>query len=167
MIPMCQTSSGQLNRRYLHPISKDLTKNQVNQLQLFAETSNQLQLFAETSESGCQHRWRNSAATSSVGPAPSVADLTGRGPTISEKFREREIERQRQGLQVNETSSSEQLDVTLYNLSNLARQTIQDEAQPRMLCMLMNQTSHIMLLVVGSSLTVNHWDEGKITCSHI
>ena len=80
--------------------------------------------------------------------------ITGRGPTINEKFREREIKRQRQGLQMNEMNSHEQLDVRVYNLG-LARQTVQHKAEHRMLRMQTNQTSHIMILVEGSSLTVN------------
>ena len=96
-----------------------------------------------------QHRWRTSASASLA-----VAELTGRDPTINENFCEREIKRQRQGLQINEMSSSEQLDVTVYNLGNLARQIVQHE-EPHMLRVLMNQTSHIMILVEGSSLTVN------------
>ena len=62
---------------------------------------------------------------------------------------------------MNEMSSSEQLDVTVYNLGNLARQTSQHEAQPHMLCMLMNQTSHIMIVVEGSSLRVNQSPVGR------
>ena len=54
--------------------------------------------------------------------------------------------------------SSDVLDVTVFNLGNLARQTIQHQAEPRMLRLIMNQTSHIMMLVEGTSLAVNQWD---------
>ena len=56
-------------------------------------------------------------------------------------------------------SSSDVLDVTVFNLGNLARQTIQHQAELRMLRLIMNQTSHIMMLVEGTSLTVNQWDK--------
>ena len=128
--------------RHVEPISKDLSEDQVGHLQLFAETN----------EPGYQHRWRTSVPSSLAGPPPSVTE------TMNEKFLEREVKRQRQGLQMNEMSSSGQLDVTVYNLRNLARQTIQHEAEPRIRSMLMNQISHIMIVVEGSSLTVNQWD---------
>ena len=56
-------------------------------------------------------------------------------------------------------SSSDVLDVTVFNLGNLARQTIQHQAEPRMLRLIMNQTSYIMMLVEGTSLAVNYWDK--------
>ena len=56
-------------------------------------------------------------------------------------------------------SSIDVLDVTVFNLGNLARQSIQRQAEPRMLRLIMNQTSHIMMLVEGTSLAVNQWDE--------
>ena len=65
----------------------------------------------------------------------------------------------RQGLKVDELSSTDVLDVTVFNLGNLARQSIQRQAEPRMLRLIMNQTSHIMMLVEGTSLSVNQWDE--------
>ena len=49
-------------------------------------------------------------------------------------------------------------DVTVFNPGSLARQTIQHQAEPRMLRFIMNQTSHIMMLVEGTSLAVNQWD---------
>ena len=55
--------------------------------------------------------------------------------------------------------SSDVLDVTVFNLGNLARQSFQRQAEPRMLRLIMNQTSHIMMLVEGTSLPVNQWDE--------
>ena len=79
---------------HVESISKGLSEDQVDQLQPFADTN----------ELGYQHWRRSSAAASSAGPAPSVADLTGR-----DKFREHEIKWQRQGLQTNEMSSLEQL----------------------------------------------------------
>ena len=51
------------------------------------------------------------------------------------------------------------MDVTVFNLGNLARQSIQKQAEPRMLRLIMNQTSHIMMLVEGTSLSVNQWDQ--------
>ena len=38
---------------------------------------------------------------------------------------------------------------------NLARQSVQRQAEPRMLRLIVNQTSHIMMLVEGTSLSVN------------
>ena len=56
-------------------------------------------------------------------------------------------------------SSSDVLDVTVFNLGTLARQSIQRQAEPRMLRLIMNQTSRIMMLVEGTSLSVNQWDQ--------
>ena len=50
------------------------------------------------------------------------------------------------------------LDVTVFNLGNLARQTIQRQEEPRMLRLIVNQTSHITMLVEGTSLAVSQWD---------
>ena len=58
-----------------------------------------------------------------------------------------------------ELSSSNVLDVTVFNLGNLARQTIQRQAEPRMLRLIINQTSYIMMLVESTSLAVNQWDK--------
>ena len=94
-----------------------------------------------------------SQATSSSEPAMR-RDLRG-----SRNFGQAEIKRHRQGLRVDELSSTDVLDVTVFNLGNLARQSIQRQAEPRMLRLIMNQTSHIMMLVEGTSLAVNQWDE--------
>ena len=94
-----------------------------------------------------------SQATSSSEPAVR-RDLRG-----SRNFGQAEIKRHRQGLRVDELSSTDVLDVTVFNLGNLARQSIQRQAEPRMLRLIMNQTSHIMMLVEGTSLAVNQWDE--------
>ena len=77
----------------------------------------------------------------------------------SRAFAQAEIKRHRQGLKVDELSSTDVLDVTVFNLGNLARQSIQRQAEPRMLRLIMNQTSHIMMLVEGTFLAVNQWDE--------
>ena len=58
-----------------------------------------------------------------------------------------------------ELSSSDVLDVTVFNLGNLTRQTIQHQAEPRMLRLIMNQTSHIMMFVTGTSLAANQRDQ--------
>ena len=55
--------------------------------------------------------------------------------------------------------SSDVLDVTVFNLGHLARQTVQRQAEPRMLRLIVNQMSHIMMLVEGTSLAVNQWDK--------
>ena len=94
-----------------------------------------------------------SQATSSSEPAVR-RNLRG-----SRNFGQAEIKRHRQGLRVDELSSTDVLDVTVFNLGNLARQSIQRQAEPRMLRLIMNQTSHIMMLVEGTSLAVNQWDE--------
>ena len=94
-----------------------------------------------------------SQAASSSGPAMR-RDLRG-----SRNFGQAEIKRHRQGLRVDELSSTDVLDVTVFNLGNLARQSIQRQTEPRMLRLIMNQTSHIMMLVEGTSLAVNQWDE--------
>ena len=77
----------------------------------------------------------------------------------SRTFGQAEIKRHRQGLRVDELSSTDVVDVTVFNLGNLARQSVQRQAEPRMLRLIMNQTSHIMMLVEGTSLAVNQWDE--------
>ena len=66
---------------------------------------------------------------------------------------------------VDELSSSDVLDITVFNLGNLARQTIQHQAEPRTLRLIMNQTSHSMMLVEGTSLTANQWDK-KLRAPH-
>ena len=76
-----------------------------------------------------------------------------------------EVKRHRQGLQTDEMGSSGVLDVTVFNLRDLARQTIQHQAEPRMLRLIMNQTSHIMMFVEGTSLAVNQWDR-KLRARH-
>ena len=87
-----------------------------------------------------------------------MAQVAGGDPSSARTFAEVEVKRHRQGLKRDETSSSDVLDVTVFSLGNLARQSIQRQAEPRMLHLIMNQTSHIMLLVEGTSLSVNQWD---------
>ena len=91
--------------------------------------------------------------------AGSVAQVAGRDTRGARAFAQTEIKRHRQGLRRDELSSSDILDVTVFNLGNLARQSIQRQAEPRMLRLIMNQTSHIMMLVEGTSLSVNQWDQ--------
>ena len=91
--------------------------------------------------------------------AGSVAQVAGRDTRGARAFAQTEIKRHRQGLKKDELSSSDVLDVTVFNLGNLARQSIQRQAEPRMLRLIMNQTSHIMMLVEGTSLSVNQWDK--------
>ena len=91
--------------------------------------------------------------------AGSVAQVAGRDTRGARAFAQTEIKRHRQGLRRDELSSSDVLDVTVFNLGNLARQSIQRQAEPRMLRLIMNQTSHIMMLVEGTSLSVKQWDQ--------
>ena len=91
--------------------------------------------------------------------AGSVAQVAGRDTRGARAFAQTEIKRHRQGFKKTELSSSDVLDVTVFNLGNLARQSIQRQAEPRMLRLRMNQTSHIMMLVEGTSLSVNQWDK--------
>ena len=91
--------------------------------------------------------------------ASSAAEVAGREPSGARAFAEVEVKRHRLGLKRDEMGSSDVLDVTVFNLGNLARQTIQLQAEPRMLCLIMNQTSHIMMLVEGTSLAVSQWDK--------
>ena len=90
--------------------------------------------------------------------AGSVEQVTGRDTRGVRAFAQTEIKRHRQGLRRDELSSSDVLDVTVFNLGNLARQSIQRQAEPRMLRLVVNQTSRIMMLVEGTSLSVNQWD---------
>ena len=59
-------------------------------------------------------------------------------------------------LRIDEMGSSDVLDVTVLNLGNLARQTIQHQAEPTMLRLITNQMSHIML-TPSSSDDRHHW----------
>ena len=90
--------------------------------------------------------------------AGSVAQVAGRDPSGARAFAQAEVKRHRQGLKKDELSSSDVLDVTVFNLGNLVRQSIQRQAEPMMLRLIMNQTSQIMMLVEGASLSVNQWD---------
>ena len=88
----------------------------------------------------------------------SVAEVAGRDPTKAPSFADVEVNRHQQGLRKDEMGSSDVLDVTVFNLGNLTCQTIQRQAEPRMLRLIVNQTSRIMMLVEGTLLAVNQWD---------
>ena len=60
-----------------------------------------------------------STPSSSASIPVSIAEVTGREFSMGE-YKERDIKRQRQGLLVDEMSSSNNLDVAVYNLGNLA-----------------------------------------------
>ena len=83
--------------------------------------------------------------------ASSAAEVAGCDPTKAPHIGNVEVKRHWQGLRTDEMGSSDVLDVTVFNFGNLARQTIQHQAEPRMLRLIMNQTSHIMMLVQGTS----------------
>ena len=68
--------------------------------------------------------------TQAAGSAEPVAGRDIRG---ARAFAQTEIKRHRQGLKVDELSSTDVVDVTVFNLGNLARQSIQRQAEPRML----------------------------------
>ena len=127
------------DNRHTESQSPELTEGDVPNLLLFAPKE-------------VIDRVRSQATSSSV---PAMRrDFRG-----SRTFGQAEIKRHRQGLRVDELSSTDVLDVTVFNLGNLARQSIQRQTEPRMLRLIMNQTSHIMMLVEGTSLAVNQWDE--------
>ena len=88
-----------------------------------------------------------------------AAEVAGRDSSRASRYNAKEIKRNWQGLRRDELSSSEVLDVTVFNLSNLARQTIQHQAESRMLHLIVtrSQTSHVMTLVEGTSLSVSEW----------
>ena len=127
------------DNRHTESQSPELTEGDVPNLLLFApkEVINRVRTQATSSSEPAMRR-----------------DLRG-----SRNFGQAEIKRHRQGLKVDELSSTDVLDVTVFNLGNLARQSVQRQAEPRMLRLIMNQTSHIMMLVEGTSLAVNQWDE--------
>ena len=127
------------DNRHTESKSPKLTEGDVPKLLLFADRD-------------VIRRVRTQAA-SSAEPA-ARRDVRG-----SRAFAQTEIKRHRQGLKVDELSSTDVVDVTVFNLGNLARQSIQGQAEPRMLRLIMNQTSHIMMLVEGTSLSFNQWDE--------
>ena len=126
------------DNRHTESKSKELSEIDVPRLLLFADRS-VIQTVRTTS-------------------ASSAAEVAGRDPTRAPHAGDIEVKRHRQGLRTDEMGSSDVLDVTVFNLGNLARQTIQHQAEPRMLRLIMNQTSHIMMLVEGTSLAVNQWD---------
>ena len=127
------------DNRHTESKSRELTEGDVPELLLFAD-----------------REVINTVRTTAAG---SVAQVAGRDPSGARTFAEVEVKRHRQGLKRDEMGSSDVLDVTVFNLGNLARQTIQRQAEPRMLRLIMNQTSHIMMLVEGTSLAVNQWDK--------
>ena len=86
-----------------------------------------------------------------------AAEVGGPNPARAAQYASTENKRRRQGLRTDELGSSDVLDVTVFNLGNLTRQTIQHQAEPRMLRLSMNQTSHTMMPVEGMSLAVNQW----------
>ena len=126
------------DNRHTESKSPELTESDVPKLLLFADRD-------------VIRRVRTQAA----GSAEPVARREVRG---SRAFAQAEIKRHRQGLKVDELSLTDVVDVTVFNLGNLARQSIQRQAEPRMLRLIMNQTSHIMMLAEGTS-SVNQWDE--------
>ena len=127
------------DNRHTESKSHELTEGDVPKLLLFAE--------------------REVINRVRTGAAGSVEQITGRDTRGARAYAQTEIKRHRQGLRRDELSSSDVLDVTVFNLGNLARQSIQRQAEPRMLRLIMNQTSHIMMLVEGTSLSVNQWDQ--------
>ena len=126
------------DNRHTEPKSKELSELDVPRLLLFAD----------------QYVIQTVRTTS----ASSTAEVATRDPTIAPHVGDIEVKRHRQGLRIDEMGSSDVLDVTVFNLGNIARQTIQHQAEPRMLRLIMNQTSHIMMLAEGTSLAVNQWD---------
>ena len=132
------------DNRHTESKSSELTEGDVPKLLLFADRD-------------VIRRVRTQAA----GSAEPAAGRDIRG---ARAFAQTEIKRHRQGLKVDELSSTDVVDVTVFNLGNLARQSIQRQAEPRMLRLIMNQTSHIMMLVEGTSLSVNQWDQTCWSC---
>ena len=126
------------DNRHTESKSKELTEVDVPQLLLFADQQ-VVQAVRTTS-------------------ASSAAGVAGCDPTRAPLLRDVEVKRHRQGLRIDEMGSSDVLDVTVFNLGNLARQTIQHQAESRMLRLIMNQTSRIMMLAEGTSLAVSQWD---------
>ena len=89
--------------RHTESVSKELMETDVPSLLLFAD-KNIIQAVRASSSSG-------------------AAEVAGRDPTRAAPHSAQEIKRNRQGLSKNELSSSDVLDVTVFNLGNLARQT--------------------------------------------
>ena len=61
--------------------------------------------------------------------ASSAAEVAGRDPSGAQANADVEVKRHRQGLRKDEMGSSDVLDVTVFNLGNLARQTIQRQVK--------------------------------------
>ena len=122
------------DNRHTESKSRELTEGDVLELLLFAD--------------------RDVINTVRTTAASSAAEVAGRDPSGARAFAEVEVKRHRQGLQRDEMGPSDVFEVTVFNLGNLARQPIQRQAEPRMLRLIMNQTSHIMMLVEGTLLAV-------------
>ena len=122
--------------RHTESVSKELMETDVPRLMLFADKDVTQALRASFSSA--------------------AAEVAGCDPTRATHDSAQKIKRN--SLRKDELSSSDVLDVTVF-LGNLARQTIQPQAEPRMLCLIMNQTSRIMMLIEGTSLTVSRWDK--------
>ena len=101
------------------PKSKELTEGDVPKLLLFAD--------------------RDVIDTVRTTTASSVAEVAGRDPTKAPNFADVEVKRHRQGLRKDEMGASDVLVVKVFNLGNLARQTIQRQAEPRMLCLIITR----------------------------
>ena len=127
--------------RHTESISKELTEADVSQLHIFAD------------------RATINAARSAASNA--AAEVAKRDSSRAVLYSSHEIKRNRQGLREKELSSSEALDITVLKLGDPARQMIQHQADVRMLRLIMNQTSRIMMLAEGASLAVNQWGKNS------
>ena len=87
--------------------SKDLTETDVPRLLLFAD---QNVIQAVRTSSSC-----------------AAAEVAGCDPARAAQYSATETKRHRQGLRIDKLGSSDVLDVTVFNLGNLARQTIQHQ----------------------------------------
>ena len=126
------------DNRHTESKSPELTEGDVPKLLLFADRD-------------VLRRVRTQAAGSAE-PADR-RDVRG-----SRAFAQAERKRHRQGLKVDELSSTDVVDVTVFNLGNLVRQSFSETGRAEdVLRLIMNQTSHIMMLVEGSSLSVSQW----------
>ena len=99
------------DNRHTESKSPELTEGDVPKLLLFADRD-------------VIRRVRTQAASSTELGA-------GRDIRGARAFAQTEIKHHRQGLKVDELSSTDVIDVTVFNLGNLARQSIQRQAEPR------------------------------------
>ena len=124
--------------RNAESVSKELTETDVPRLMLFAERD-VIQALRASSSSG-------------------AAEAAGRDPSRAAHYSAQEIKRNRQGLRKDELSSAKSSMSPSSTWATWRGKPFSTKPNRGCCCLIMNQTSHIMMLVEGTSLTVSQWD---------